>query len=101
MTSKNSGSSLAAVMITVALLSTLLGVVVNVTRTQAVNTNRTLMRAQATAYGDAVLESLFDQWRDAMITATDAADRLHGRTQDYLRTALSAPTDAQLPPPMG
>jgi hypothetical protein len=97
MISRKSGSTLVAVMITVTVFSALLGVIANVTRTQANNTHRILLRAQATAYGDAVLESLYDQWRDAMITATDSTDRLLGRTQAYLTANMSAPTTAQLP----
>jgi hypothetical protein len=97
MISRKSGSTLVAVMITVTVFSALLGVIANVTRTQANNTHRILLRAQATAYGDAVLESLYDQWRNAMITATDSTDRLLGRTQGYLTANMSAPTTAQLP----
>jgi hypothetical protein len=97
MISKKSGSTLVAVMITVTVFSALLGVIANVTRTQATNTHRILLRAQATAYGDAVLESLYDQWRNAMVTSTDATDRLLGRTQSYLTANMSAPTTAQLP----
>src|SRR5678815_4569613 len=101
MISKKSGSTLVAVMITVTVFSALLGVIVNVTRTQATNTHRTLLRSQATAYGDAVLESLFDQWRNAMITATDATDRSLGRTNAYLASALTVPSVAQLPAQTG
>jgi hypothetical protein len=97
MISRKSGSTIVAVMITVTVFSALLGVIANVTRTQATNTHRILLRAQATAYGDAILESLYDQWRDAMITSTDTTDRLLGRTQGYLMANMSPPTTAQLP----
>jgi hypothetical protein len=101
MKKKTSGSSLAAVMITVSVFSALLGVVVTVTRTQTGNSSRTATRSQAIAYGDGIVESLFDQWRDAMITATDQTDRLLGRSTAQLQAMLAAPDTASYPAPSG
>lgn len=101
MTSKNSGSSLVAVMIAVTFFTAIIGVVMNVTRTQSSNTHRAFLHSQAVAYGDAVLESLFDQWRNAMISATTADDRYNGRTNAYLSANLHEPTTANVPPPNG
>ena len=101
MKKKNSGSSLAAVMITVSVFSALLGVIVTVTRTQTGNSTRTATRSQAIAYGDGIMESLFDQWRNAMITATDQTDRMLGRTTAQLQTMLMPPGESSFPPPPG
>jgi hypothetical protein len=98
---RRAGSTIVAVMITVATFSALLGVIVTLTQTQSGNSHRTILRAQALAYGDAVLESLFDQWRNAMITATSTADRANGRTNAYLSANLTPPGDTQLSPPKG
>lgn len=101
MKQQNSGSSIAAVMITVTVFSVLLGVVVTVTGTQTGNSTRTATRSQAVAYGDGVLESLFDQWREAMISATETNDRLLGRSNAQLASLITVPTDSELPPPSG
>ena len=101
MKKNTSGSSLAAVMITVSVFSALLGVIVTVTRTQTGNSSRTATRSQAIAYGDGIMESLFDQWRNAMITATDQTDRLLGRSTAQLQTMLMPPNESSYPPPSG
>lgn len=101
MNSKNSGSSLVAVMIAVTFFTAIIGVVMNVTRTQSSNTHRAYLHSQAVAYGDAVLESLFDQWRNSMMSATTADDRYNGRTNAYLSANLHEPTTANVPPPNG
>ena len=97
----NSGSSLVAVMITVAFFSAMIGVIVSVTRTQTFNSERVIARSQAVAYGDAIVESLFDQWRETMLNSTDALDRKFGRTQAHLAATLKAPTTAEVPAPKG
>src|SRR6187455_2871341 len=101
MKKKTSGSSMAAVMITVSVFSALLGVCVTVTRTQTGNSSRTATRSQAIAYGDGIVESLFDQWRNSMITATDPADRMLGRSTAQLQTMLLPPNEGSFPPPSG
>lgn len=101
MKKRTSGSTLVAVMMTVAVVSLLLGVVTNVTQFQSRNGNRTVLRSQAIAYGDAVLESLFDQWRAGMISATDTTDRANGLSNATLAGLLAVPTPAQLPAPSG
>ena len=67
-------------MFTVLVTATLLGVIFTLTTNNARLTRRTVDRSVAIAFGDAVLESLFDQWRNAMITATNATDRASGLT---------------------
>jgi hypothetical protein len=101
MTTTKKGSTLVAVLITVTVVSTLLGVITNVTRFQTRNTNRTILRSQAIAHGDAVLESLFDQWRFAMLNVNTTIDRSDGLSNSTLAGILAAPTTAQLPAPQG
>ena len=101
MKKRNSGSTLVAVLITVTVVSALLGVITNVTRFQSRNSNRTILRSQAVAYGDAILESLYDQWRLAMISATNETDRTSGLTNATLAATLAAPTSTALPVPTG
>lgn len=101
MKTNTKGSTLVAVMITVMVISILLGVVTNLTRFQTRNGNRTVLRSQAIAYGDAVLESLYDQWRNAMISATTTDDRTNGLSNASLASTLTLPTPSQLPPPKG
>ena len=101
MKSKTSGSTLVAVLITVTVVSTLLGVVTNVTRFQTRNSSRSIVRSQAVAYGDAILESLYDQWRLAMVNASNATDRTSGLTNTALAATLTLPTTTQLPAPTG
>ena len=50
-------------MFTVLVTATLLGVIFTLTTNNARLTRRTVDRSVAIAFGDAVLESLFDQWR--------------------------------------
>jgi hypothetical protein len=101
MRNNKSGSSLVAVLITVCAVSAMLAVVTNVTRFQARNGNRTMLRAQAVSYGDAVLESLFDQWRYAMVNTAVVDDRTYGVSNATLAATLTTPTTTQLPPPTG
>lgn len=99
MKKNNSGSSLVAVMITVAVVGTLLGVVTSVTQYESRNVNRTILRNQAIAYGDGIMESLYDQWRNAMASTTNFDDRMGGLGNSTLAGLLTAPTTATLTPP--
>jgi len=101
MKKRNSGSTLVAVLITVTVVSAMLGIVTNVTRFQTRNSSRTILRSQAIAYGDAVLERLYDQWRVAMVGATNSTDRASGLSTAALASQLSLPTSAQLTIPTG
>ncbi len=94
------GGSLIIVMFTVMVCAALLGVVFTLTTNNARLTRRTVDRTVAIAYADAVLESLFDQWRNAMITTTNSTDRQSGLTTTAL-AAITAPSTSQLPRPSG
>jgi hypothetical protein len=95
----DSGGILIGVLIVMVLATGLVGLLYSVTGQSTYISKRNADRAQAIAYGDGVMESLFDQWRFAMISVTDATDRAEGLTNAALATALVAPTATALPPP--
>ena len=72
------GSGLLAVIFTMSIVAALVAAVFSMTNTQVSVTRRTANRAAAAAYADGVMESLFDQWRAAMIGVTNATDRANG-----------------------
>ena len=95
------GSGLLAVLFAMTLAAALVATIYAVTNTQVSLTRRTVSRAAATAYADGVMENLFDQWRTAIISVTNAADRAGGLTNTAVAAALSAPSTTALPPPSG
>ena len=97
----NTGSGLLAVMFSMALVMALVATIFSVTNTQVSVTKRTATRAAATAYADGVMESLFDQWRNTMISVTNATDRASGLSNSSLASALAAPSTSALPLPPG
>ncbi|HEY3899123.1 MAG TPA: hypothetical protein VGM54_10945 [Chthoniobacter sp.] len=99
--SYRAGSSLLAVLFFMVLTSLTVAMIFEVTDSHVVATNRTMNRAVAVAYADGVLESLFDQWRNAMTNVTNATDRANGMSTSALASALSAPNSTTLPPPTG
>ncbi len=94
-----SGSSLLAVMFTMAAVSSLVAIMLSVTANNTRMAGRTVHRAEALAYGDAVIEQVYEQWRQAMISVTDATDRRDGLTNSALATKISAPTTAVIAAP--
>ena len=95
------GSGLLAVIFTMSIVAGLVAAVYSVTSNQVNVARREVNRSAAITYGDGVIESLFDQWRNAMIGVTDATDRASGMTNGALSTALALPTSTTLPPPGG
>jgi hypothetical protein len=73
----------------------------SVTNSHVLEARRTVDRATAVAYGDGILESLYDQWRQAMSTVTNATDRAGGMSNSELAATLAAPSGTTLPPPTG
>jgi type II secretory pathway pseudopilin PulG len=92
------GSTLLAVIFIMVIVASLAGIVLTITTNVSRLSKRTNERAQAIAYGDAVLESLFDQWRQAMISATADTDRKQGLSNSSL-TGFTAPSTGVLTPP--
>ncbi len=95
------GSGLLAVLFTITIVAMLVGAVFSLTNTQVAVTRHTANRATAVSYGDGVMESLFDQWRNAMVTVTNATDRASGLSNTALASTLVAPSATTLPPPTG
>jgi len=93
------GSTLIVVMVTMLVVSALVGVALNVTTFNARMAQHSVVRAQEIAYADGVLESLFDQWRQALTTTTNTNDRNNGLTNAELQSILTVPTSSQLSPP--
>ena len=100
-TSLTSGSGLLAVIFTMSIVAGLVAVVYAATSNQVNVARREVNRSAAVTYGDGVIESLFDQWRNAMISVTNATDRASGLADSSLSTALALPTSTTLPPPAG
>ena len=99
--SPQTGGTLIAVLIAMLVVSGLVGVTQYVTSNVARASKRSADRTQAVAYGDGVLESLFDQWRNALISVTNTADRTGGLSTAALQSLLTLPTATLLPPPPG
>jgi hypothetical protein len=95
------GSGLVAVLFFLILTSLTVAMVYSITSTNTVVAKRTVDRASAVAYGDGVMESIFDQWRNSLATATDPTDRSSGKTQAALTAAITPPDSTTLPPPPG
>jgi len=95
------GSGLLAVLFTMSIVAALVAAVFSVTNTQVAVTKRTANRAAAQSYGDGVMESLFDQWRNAMISVTNTTDRANGLSNASLVATLAAPNTTTLPLPPG
>ena len=96
-----SGSGLLAVIFTMSIVAGLVAAVYSVTSNQVNVARREVNRSAAITYGDGVIESLFDQWRDAMINVTNATDRAGGQTNAALASTLTLPSSTTLPPPPG
>ena len=97
----HAGSGLLAVVFTMSVIAGLVAAVYSVTSHQVNLTRREVARAAAITYGDGVVESLFDQWRNAMINVSNATDRANGLTDSALASTLALPTSTTLPPPTG
>jgi len=98
---RQAGAGLLAVLFTMVLTSFLVATIFTITNTHVNMARRTVDRAVAVSYGDGVIESLYDQWRQAMINVTNSTDRNGGLTNSALAATLKAPTNTDLPPPAG
>lgn len=115
MKKSNSGTSVMAVLIVIACMAIIMGAVFTMTTTEARFMKRGVDRAVAIAYGDGVLESVFDQWRMAMVNTQDATQHSQGLTANELKNGtatspattvpaglpLTLPSSTQLPAPSG
>src|SRR5678815_3943929 len=94
-------SGVLATLAVLAFISWLIAIVFAVTGEHARLTQRNVNRATAIAYGDAVMESLFDQWRQAMVSVTNATDRREGLSTAQLAAQLIPPPGTEVPLPSG
>lgn len=95
------GSGLLTVIFTMAVITALVTAIYSVTSTHVNIARREANRSAAVTYADGVMESLFDQWRTAMSTVTNATDRANGLTNTALGSTLALPSGTALPPPSG
>jgi Tfp pilus assembly protein PilX len=95
------GSGLLVVLFTMVLTSFLVAAIFSVTNSHVNIARRTVERATAVNYADGVIESLYDQWRQAMINVTTTADRSGGLANSALTATLKPPTSTELPSPAG
>jgi hypothetical protein len=98
---RRAGAALLAVLFTIVVTSFLVGTIFTVTNTHVGLARRTVNRATAVTYADGVIESLYDQWRQAMIKVTNSTDRSDGLSTSALAAVLNAPTNTELPAPTG
>lgn len=98
MKSNESGAGLMATLFVVTLAAAVIAVIFTVTMTVGRNTKRTIDRTAALGYGDAVLESLFEQWRATMVASRGAANRGGGVPTEDLAN-LAVPSAADILPP--
>lgn len=106
-----SGVALMAVLFMIAVMAAAIGTIYSVTMTEGRLMRHSVNRARATAYGDGVVQFLFDQWRMVSSSTQDATQRKYGFTATELISAstatpplalpLVAPNSSQLPAPDG
>src|SRR5260221_1740961 len=94
-------TGLVIVLSSIALVSSLLATIFAVTNTHTQAARRTVDRTCAIAYADGVMESLYDQWRQAMTGVSNPTDRSNGLSNSALASSLTAPTSVNLPVPPG
>jgi len=110
-----SGAALMAVLLIIAVMAAAIAMIFSITTTEGRFMRRSVGRATAIAYGDGVIQCLFDQWRVALANTTDPTQHASGFTYNELMNGtatspstsvpsvlpLKAPTAAQLPVPAG
>src|SRR4051812_48836331 len=96
----NSGSTLLAVLFLITVVSLGLAVSFNSTTAQAHFMQRSVNRTTAIAYGDGVLEYVFDQWRIAMTDSPhlDSTQRTAGLSTSELMSGAPTSPSAGVPP---
>jgi len=107
MTKKSeSGSSLMAVLILICTMVLIMGAVFVMTTGEARFMKRTMDRAVAIAYADGVLETMFDQWRNALSNGQNLSqtEKTLGPTGNELAASpfsVGPPSSTVLPVPTG
>lgn len=93
------GAGLLVTFFTVAFSAAMLAVIFSVTTNSGRVTKRMSDRAMAAAYGEGVIESLFDGWRNRMLNAEASSGGL-GVTTEQL-AGVTAPSAEVIPAPYG
>lgn len=93
------GSALLAVLFSMMLISAFIAIVYTVTNHNSRITWRASNRLAAHAYADGLIESLYDQWRQQMISVTSSTDRRDGLSNTSLAANLTLPSNSDLPVP--
>ncbi len=110
-----SGAALLAVLFIIAVMSATVAVIYSVTTEEGRLMKRSVDRARAIAYGDGVIQNLFDQWRLALSNTQDPTQHANGLTYNELMNGtatnpattipsplpLHAPTSSEIPIPPG
>ncbi|MDR3404060.1 MAG: hypothetical protein P4L99_16300 [Chthoniobacter sp.] len=95
-----SGGALMAILFIVAAMAVLIATVYSVTGTEGRYMKRSVDRANAIAYGDGVVQSLFDQWRLASANTLDPTQHAGGFTSGELMTGTAAAPATTVPAPL-
>ncbi|MEP6667975.1 MAG: hypothetical protein ABJF10_02415 [Chthoniobacter sp.] len=114
-THSESAAALLAVLFVIAIMASAVAVIYTVTTAEGRLMKRTVDRTRAIAYGDGVIQNLFDQWRLALSNTQDPTQHASGLTYNELMSGtatspatsvpsplpLKAPTSSQIPIPAG
>jgi hypothetical protein len=96
----NTGSALLAVIFLITIVSLSLAIAFTTTSAQARFMKRSVDRATALAYGDGILESVYDQWRIAITDSKnlDGTQRTSGLSTNELMTGTPTSPSIKVPP---
>lgn len=88
------------VLFVIALMAVLVGTIYMVTGTEGRAMKRSIDRATAIAYGDGVIEHLFEQWRLASANTLDPAQHASGFSTDELMNGIATSPATTVPSPL-
>jgi len=97
---KQSGAALMAVLFVIAVIAVVVATVYSVTSFEGRNMKRTFNRATAIAYGDGIIQCLFDQWRLASSNTLDPNQHASGFTFNELMNGKATLPATTVPSPL-
>lgn len=97
---RRSGAALIGVLIIMAAMAILIGTIYSVTGAEGRFMRRSVDRARAIAYGDGVVECLFDQWRLASTNTLDPTQHTSGFTLNELMNGTATAPSTSVPSPL-
>ncbi len=89
-----------AVLFIIAAMAAAVATIFSVTSTESRFMRRSVDRATAIAYGDAVIQSLFDQWRMASSNTLDPTQHSSGFTYNELMSGTATTPSTTVPSPL-